>query len=94
MPAPSSYTYVMSRGITTITYDPDTQTYTHAGGGWSDTYPVADLPRWLDFYRRQRRDFPRASTSYDADIEALEALARDLGIYIVDDAGPATPPNS
>lgn len=56
----------------------DGQTFTLTRGAWSNTYPVADLAKWLAFYRDQKALFPKAGASYDASIAALEALARQL----------------
>ena len=46
----------------------------------SGTYPLTDLHKWLEFYRRQRDLHPRAGNSYDADIEALEKPAREINV--------------
>ncbi|WP_410217264.1 hypothetical protein [Paracoccus sp. (in: a-proteobacteria)] len=43
---------------------------------WSSTYQLDELPKWLEFYRKQREDFPKAGKVYDATIEGLEALVR------------------
>lgn len=61
-----------------ITHD-DT-TFTITGRHWAGTYPLDQLPKWLAFYRRQREDFPKAGTAYDATIEGLEGLARKLAV--------------
>lgn len=63
-----------------ITHDNDTFTIT--GKQWSGTYPLSDLPKCLRFYRRQKADFPKAGTAYDATIEGLEALAKELGVRV------------
>lgn len=57
----------------------DNHTFTIAGKEWFGTYPLEDLGKWLAFYRRQREDFPKAGTAYDATIAGLEALAVRLG---------------
>lgn len=61
------------------TYDSEARTFTFGKGVWSGTFPVADLPNWLAFYRRQRELFPGHAASYDDDVEALEAV-RELVI--------------
>lgn len=53
-------------------------TFTLTGKHWSGTYPLDDLPKWLAFYRRLRENHPKSGTSYDATIEALEGLEREL----------------
>ncbi|CAN7314584.1 hypothetical protein [Mesorhizobium caraganae] len=45
---------------------------------WRGTFPIADLPKWLDFYRHQRERYPAHAASYDSDVKALEALVADL----------------
>ncbi|WP_265501303.1 hypothetical protein [Paracoccus beibuensis] len=68
-----------------ITHD-DT-TFTMTSLHWTGIYPIGELPKWLAFYRRQRRDFPKAGTAYDAAIEGLEKLADQLKV----DVEPAQP---
>lgn len=48
-------------------------------GAWSNEYPIGELDGWITFYRRARDEHPKALNSYDATIEALEALATGLG---------------
>lgn len=50
-------------------------TFTMTGKHWSGTYSLADLPKWLSFYRRLRSDFPKSGGSYDRCIQELEALS-------------------
>lgn len=57
-------------------------TFTLSGLHWTGTYPIAELPLQIAFYRRMRADFPKSGTAYDASIHGLEALARDLGVRI------------
>lgn len=71
-----------------ITHD-DT-TFTMSGLHWTAAYPIEELPKWLAFYRRQRRDFPKAGTAYDAAIEGLEKLANQLRVE-VEPSQPASP---
>ncbi|UXU73722.1 MULTISPECIES: hypothetical protein [unclassified Paracoccus (in: a-proteobacteria)] len=56
----------------------DATTFTLTGKVWSATYPLEELPRWLAFYRSRRQRCPRAGSSYDATLAALEALAQEL----------------
>lgn len=56
----------------------DNSMFTMNGSFWSGTYPLDDLPKWLAFYRKQRADFPKARTVYDACVDALEALTLAL----------------
>ena len=63
---------------TTATYDSGTGTFTIVKDKWRGTFPIADLPKWLDFYRHQRERYPAHATSYDSDVKALEALVADL----------------
>lgn len=62
-----------------VTTDLTAGTFTLTGHSWSNTYPLADLPKWLEFYRRQRETFPRAGRAYDGTIVALEGVSRGLG---------------
>ncbi|MGN6304805.1 MAG: hypothetical protein ACTHNH_08320 [Mesorhizobium sp.] len=72
----SSYTAPMQ---TTATYDSEVGTFTLTKGPWSGTFPISELPKWLDFYRRQRDRYPEHAASYTSDVEALEELAAQLG---------------
>ena len=63
---------------TTATIDSTGKTFTMAKGSWSGTFPISDLGKWLEFYRRQRELFPSRTASYDGDVRALEALAAEL----------------
>jgi len=65
---------------TTATYDSQTGTFTLSKGPWSGRFPISDLPKWLDFYRRQRERYPNHAASYTSDVEALEALTRQMKI--------------
>jgi hypothetical protein len=48
-------------------------------GLWADTFPVADVPRWLGFYRSLRdRKAGRYARHYAATVEALEAVQAEL----------------
>jgi len=62
------------------TLSDDGQSFTLARGAWSNSYPLADLPKWLAFYREQPRLFPKAGDTYAGSIAALEQLARAQGI--------------
>jgi len=65
---------------TTATYDSTAGTFTLSKGPWSGTFPICDLPKWLDFYRRQRERHPDHAASYNTDVDALEALTRQMKI--------------
>jgi len=62
----------------TATVDSTSGTFTLTKGVWTGSFPVADLPKWLAFYRRQRDLFPTHASSYDGDVKALETLAAQL----------------
>lgn len=64
---------------TTAKYDSEAGTFTLSKGPWSGTFPIADLPKWLNFYRRQRERYPNHAACYITDVEALEVLAAQLG---------------
>jgi hypothetical protein len=63
---------------TTATYDSEAGTFTLVRDTWHGIFPISDMPKWLDFYRRQQELFPAYAASYADDIEALEGLARGL----------------
>lgn len=64
-----------------VTYHPETQTFTHFGGDqWRQVYPIARLQERLAFYRRMREEHPKSGNRYDADIVALAALVQQLGL--------------
>lgn len=56
----------------------DGDTFTIGGKDWSGTYPMAELPQQLQFYRGLRDDFPKAAGRYDEVIAGLEALAASV----------------
>ncbi len=56
----------------------DESTFTLTGEYWSATYPLADLQKWLAFYRGRRARFPKAGDAYDTTLAALEELERRL----------------
>ena len=56
----------------------DESTFTLHGKFWSGTYPLADLSKWLTFYRRMRDTHPKAKGAYDGTIEALETLLKEV----------------
>ena len=60
-------------------------TFTMSGTHWTGSYPLDELTKQLAFYRHLRADFPKSGTSYDAIIEGLEALARELGVRVEPD---------
>lgn len=62
---------------TLATIDRKGSTFTIARGAWVSSYPLAHLPKWIAFYRRQAELFPSQS-SYIEDVRALEALRRRL----------------
>jgi hypothetical protein len=71
------------------TYDSTARTFTFTKGVWSGTFPVADLSKWLAFYRRQRELFPDHAGSYDDEVDALEAVRK---LIIGDPDGFPQPP--
>lgn len=71
----------------TITLDPVARTAFMAGGTWSQTVPLADLPGWLKLYRNLWSRLPDGkklvpgkpgpwARFYEADVRALEAAVR------------------
>lgn len=60
------------------TLSEDGQSFTLTRGAWSNTYPIAELPKWLAFYQEQQALFPKAGDSYQASIAAMQALARQV----------------
>ncbi|MGN6303585.1 MAG: hypothetical protein ACTHNH_02130 [Mesorhizobium sp.] len=57
------------------TTDSETGTVTLTKGVWSGSFPIADIPHWLAFYRRQQHLFPSHASSYEHEVKALEMLA-------------------
>lgn len=48
-------------------------------GGWSITFPAADLPRWIALYRRLRdRKHGKWAATYAPDVAALERVEIEL----------------
>lgn len=62
----------------TINIDSDAGTYTHQKGTWSGTFPLADMPKWLAFYREQQARYPAHAQSYEQDVRSLADAARQL----------------
>lgn len=63
------------------TLSPDGRSFTIGGdgSGWTGTYPVADLPAKLRFYRGLRdRKGGAYAAFYAPTVAALEALARQV----------------
>jgi hypothetical protein len=63
---------------TTATYDSATGTFTLVKDQWRGTFPIADLPKWLAFYRQQQERYPAHAASYAGDVEALGKLTAEL----------------
>lgn len=63
-----------------ITHDPEARTFSITGQVWWDTYPIKDLPKWLEFYRTLQAEHPKAKGAYDATVAGLEALAKELSV--------------
>jgi hypothetical protein len=63
---------------TEVTYDSTAGTFTMTKGSWTNTYPVSDVQKWIDFYRRQQERFPAYAAIYDEDVRALEKLAESI----------------
>ncbi len=61
-----------------VTFDSAAGTFTMAKGAWTNTYPIADLPKWLEFYRTQQVMFPRHAWAYEDSVDALEKLMAEL----------------
>lgn len=61
------------------TYDSDAGTFTLEKGIWRGTFPIADLPKWSDFYRRQIERYPAHAANYAPDMKALQDLALRIG---------------
>jgi hypothetical protein len=55
-----------------ITIDKAAGIFTLTGKVWANTYPLEDMPKWLEFYRRQSENFPKADGAYDDIIATLE----------------------
>jgi len=64
---------------TTATYDSKADTFTLEKGIWQGTFPIADLAKWLNFYRQQMERYPAHAANYAPDVEALEGLAKQIG---------------
>ncbi|WFP66239.1 MULTISPECIES: hypothetical protein [unclassified Mesorhizobium] len=63
---------------TVATFDSAAGTFTLEKDIWRGTFPIADLPKWLNFYRQQMQRYPAHAANYAPDMEALEALAAEL----------------
>ncbi|AZO14755.1 MULTISPECIES: hypothetical protein [unclassified Mesorhizobium] len=63
---------------TIATYDSAAGTFTLEKNIWRGTFPIADLPKWLVFYRHQMQRYPAQGGNYALDVEALEMLAKQL----------------
>ncbi len=62
----------------TITIDSASGTYTHTKGAWTGTFPIADLGRWLAFYRSQQERYPFHAAAYEPDVRALADAAAEI----------------
>jgi len=61
---------------TTVTIDSAAGSVTMTRRDWTGTFPVSDIPKWLDFYRGQQERFPEYATSYADDVRALEGAVK------------------
>lgn len=61
-----------------VTSDSAAGTFTMSNGAWTNTYPIGDLPKWLEFYRNQQVMFPRHAWTYQGSVDALERLTSEL----------------
>ncbi|WP_435170310.1 hypothetical protein [Falsirhodobacter sp. 1013] len=61
-----------------VTYDARARTFTMQGQFLISTYPIEDFPKWLEFYRGMKADYPKAKGAYDATVAALEAFAKEM----------------
>lgn len=58
--------------------DSEKRTVTLTKGVWSGSFPIADIPHWLAFYRRQQQLFPSHASSYGHEVKALEELLEQV----------------
>ncbi|WP_201411204.1 hypothetical protein [Mesorhizobium sp. J8] len=65
---------------TIATYDSAAGSFTLEKGVWRGTFPIADLPKRLNFYRQQAGRYPAQAASYAEDVKALEALLTRLSM--------------
>ncbi len=70
---------ITSHMKTTATYDSAAGTFTIEKGIWRGTFPITELPKWVNFYRGQMERYESHAANYAPDVEALEALARQIG---------------
>jgi hypothetical protein len=56
----------------------ETRTVTLTKGVWSGSFPIADIPHWLAFYRRQQQLLPSHASSYKHEVKALEELVEQV----------------
>jgi hypothetical protein len=61
-------------------YDSAASTFTMTKAKWSGTFPIEDLPKWLEFYRNQQARYPIHAASYDSSVKALEKLVTLIGV--------------
>ena len=64
------------------TYNSAAGTFTLEKGKWRGTFPITDLTNWVNFYREQMERYPEHAANYAPDLEALEALARQIGAKV------------
>lgn len=62
----------------TITIDSAAGTFTHSKRDWSSTFPLADIEKWLAFYRDQQARCPAHTHTYEPDAVALAEAVRQL----------------
>ena len=64
---------------TTVILDPAGKSFTMRRGVWSSVHPIAHLPKWLAFYRRQQELHPAHAELYAESCNTLERLAAAIG---------------
>jgi hypothetical protein len=62
-----------------ITIDSDAGTFTHSRRDWLGTFPLADLEKWLAFYREQQARYPAHAITYEPDSVVLAEEVRTVG---------------
>lgn len=66
----------------TVTESDDKASVTMLDDRWSMTCPAADLPKWLEIYRRFIRNRPLSAPFYEGPVQEIAAAMQRLGMPV------------
>lgn len=83
-----AFTADLSRGVRslgkmfTVTESDDKASVTMSDTRWSMAFPAADLPKWLEIYRRFIRNRPSTAQFHEGPVQEIAAAMQRLGMPV------------